>query len=148
MGFVVATKPTPRRRPAHAPTHAFQGDLRHFDEVDAALGAETFTAVIHFAGRKAVGESVKEPMLYYTHNIVGAVNLIEAMRKHGVKNVSEERREAARARRLARTKDATPLSPRSSSRPHAPCTATSNPRTSRLWSRTPSPPAPRMAAPN
>lgn len=47
-----------------------------------------FDAVIHFAGRKAVGESVQFPMLYYTHNIVGAVNLIEAMRKHNCKNVS------------------------------------------------------------
>lgn len=46
-----------------------------------------FDAVIHFAGRKAVGESVAAPMLYYTHNVVGAVNLIEAMRKHNVKNV-------------------------------------------------------------
>ena len=46
-----------------------------------------FDAVIHFAGRKAVGESVAEPMLYYTHNVVGAVNLIEAMRKHNVRNV-------------------------------------------------------------
>ena len=43
--------------------------------------------MVHFAGRKAVGESVEFPMLYYTHNIVGAVNLIEAMRKHGVRNV-------------------------------------------------------------
>ena len=46
-----------------------------------------FDSVIHFAGRKAVGESVEHPMLYYTHNVVGAVNLIEAMRKHDVKNV-------------------------------------------------------------
>jgi UDP-glucose 4-epimerase len=47
-----------------------------------------FDAVIHFAGRKAVGESVEFPMLYYTHNVAGAVNLIEAMRKHNCKNVS------------------------------------------------------------
>ena len=47
-----------------------------------------FDAVIHFAGRKAVGESVSQPMLYYTHNVVAAVNLIEAMRKHNLKNVS------------------------------------------------------------
>lgn len=47
-----------------------------------------FDAVIHFAGRKAVGESVEQPMLYYTHNIVGAVNLIEAMRKHKMKRVT------------------------------------------------------------
>lgn len=65
-----------------------KGDLRDAAAVDAALGAEKFDAVIHFAGRKAVGESVAEPMLYYTHNVAGTVNLIEAMRKHGVRNVS------------------------------------------------------------
>ena len=43
--------------------------------------------MVHFAGRKAVGESVSQPMLYYTHNVVAAVNLIEAMRKHSLKNV-------------------------------------------------------------
>ena len=48
-----------------------------------------FDAVIHFAGRKAVGESVEFPMLYYTHNVAGTVNLIEAMRKHKVKQVSQ-----------------------------------------------------------
>ena len=67
-----------------------KGDLRDAAAVDAALGAEKFDAVIHFAGRKAVGESVAEPMLYYTHNVAGTVNLIEAMRKHGVRNVSRE----------------------------------------------------------
>lgn len=46
-----------------------------------------FDAVIHFAGRKAVGESVEFPMLYYSHNVTGTVNLIEAMRKHKVKQV-------------------------------------------------------------
>ena len=43
--------------------------------------------MIHFAGRKAVGESVQQPWLYYTHNIVGSTNLMEAMRKHNVKTV-------------------------------------------------------------
>ena len=52
-----------------------------------AHGRRRFDAVIHFAGRKAVGESVAQPMLYYTHNVVSAVNLIEAMRKHSVRNV-------------------------------------------------------------
>ena len=65
-----------------------KGDLRDAAAIDAALGAEKFDAVIHFAGRKAVGESVAEPMLYYTHNVAGTVNLIEAMRKHGVRDVS------------------------------------------------------------
>ena len=44
--------------------------------------------MIHFAGRKAVGESVQQPWLYYDHNVLGAINLVEVMRKHNVKNVS------------------------------------------------------------
>lgn len=118
-----------RARARHRPLRPSipQGDLRFFDEIDKALGAETFTAVIHFAGRKAVGESVKEPMLYYTHNVVGAVNLIEAMRKHGIKNVSVGAGGGTSARAHARHTPHTP--PRSCSPPRAPCTATSNPRT-------------------
>ena len=46
-----------------------------------------FDVVVHFAGRKAVGESVTSPMLYYTHNLLGSINLVEAMRKHNCKNV-------------------------------------------------------------
>ncbi|KAK9814662.1 hypothetical protein WJX72_009401 [[Myrmecia] bisecta] len=64
-----------------------KADLRNFDDLDKAFAAEKFDAVIHFAGRKAVGESVDFPMLYYTHNVVGTVNLIEAMRKHKVYNM-------------------------------------------------------------
>ncbi len=47
----------------------------------------SFDAVIHFAGRKAVGESVQQPWLYYDHNVLSAINLIEVMREHNVKNV-------------------------------------------------------------
>jgi UDP-glucose 4-epimerase len=44
-------------------------------------------AVIHFAGLKAVGESVAEPQRYYRENIVGTLNLCEAMTRHGVKKI-------------------------------------------------------------
>lgn len=44
-------------------------------------------AVIHFAGLKAVGESVSEPMLYYNNNLVGTANLIEAMAEAGCKRM-------------------------------------------------------------
>jgi UDP-glucose 4-epimerase len=47
-----------------------------------------FDAVIHFAGFKAVGESVAQPLLYYDNNFVAGVVLLEAMQKHGVRNVS------------------------------------------------------------
>jgi len=64
-----------------------KGDLRNFEDLDKAFATEKFDAVIHFAGRKAVGESVEFPMLYYTHNVAGTVNLIEAMRKHKCKQM-------------------------------------------------------------
>jgi UDP-glucose 4-epimerase len=46
-----------------------------------------FDAVIHFAGLKAVGESVQKPLLYYDHNIVGTINLLKVMAAHGCKQV-------------------------------------------------------------
>lgn len=44
-------------------------------------------AVIHFAGKKAVGESVQNPLLYYHNNISGTLNLCEVMTEYGVKNI-------------------------------------------------------------
>jgi UDP-glucose 4-epimerase len=46
-----------------------------------------FDAVIHFAGRKYVNESVDNPLRYYDHNVAGTVELAKAMGKHGCKNV-------------------------------------------------------------
>ena len=45
------------------------------------------SSVIHFAGLKAVGESVEKPLLYYQNNISGSLQLFEVMKKHGVKNI-------------------------------------------------------------
>ncbi|HNB80315.1 MAG TPA: UDP-glucose 4-epimerase GalE [Rhodocyclaceae bacterium] len=64
-----------------------EGDIR-----DAACLARLFSdhdieAVIHFAGLKAVGESVAKPLLYYDNNVVGTIRLLEAMRAAGVRNL-------------------------------------------------------------
>jgi UDP-glucose 4-epimerase len=48
---------------------------------------EKFDAVIHFAGKKAVGESVAKPLLYYRNNVTGTLNLCETMASFGVKNI-------------------------------------------------------------
>ncbi len=48
---------------------------------------EKIDAVIHFAGKKAVGESVEKPLLYYNNNITGTLTLCEVMAAHGVKNL-------------------------------------------------------------
>ncbi|XP_073937095.1 UDP-glucose 4-epimerase isoform X1 [Castor canadensis] len=47
----------------------------------------SFKAVIHFAGLKAVGESVQKPLDYYRVNLTGTIQLLETMRAHGVKNL-------------------------------------------------------------
>ncbi len=46
-----------------------------------------YDLVIHFAGLKAVGESVKKPLKYYENNVGGTINLLESMKKYGVKKI-------------------------------------------------------------
>ncbi|WP_289423414.1 UDP-glucose 4-epimerase GalE, partial [Faecalibaculum rodentium] len=62
-------------------------DLRDKDALQDLFDKEDIDAVIHFAGLKAVGESVSKPIEYYQNNIGGTLNLVEAMRDHGVKNI-------------------------------------------------------------
>lgn len=59
-------------------------DLLDNDKLDSLFAAKSFDAVIHFAGLKAVGESVEKPLLYYRTNIDSSLNLLEVMEKHGV----------------------------------------------------------------
>jgi UDP-glucose 4-epimerase len=63
------------------------GDLRDRAAVDTALAGALPDAVIHFAGLKAVGESVRLPLHYYQNNITGTLVLCEAMAAHGVKTL-------------------------------------------------------------
>jgi len=62
-------------------------DLVDEAAVEAVFAANKYDAVIHFAGLKAVGESVKLPLLYYQNNISGTVSLLKAMGRHGCKNI-------------------------------------------------------------
>ncbi|PIE33316.1 UDP-glucose 4-epimerase GalE [candidate division KSB3 bacterium] len=59
-------------------------DLLDKDALDAIFSAESIDAVIHFAGLKAVGESVSIPLRYYHNNITGTLYLCEVMKAHGV----------------------------------------------------------------
>jgi UDP-glucose 4-epimerase len=59
-------------------------DVRDTSKVKSILVDEKIDAVIHFAGLKAVGESSKEPINYYSNNVQGALSLIEAMQEVGV----------------------------------------------------------------
>ena len=65
----------------------YEIDLRDATAVEKIFVAERFDAVVHLAGLKAVGESVEKPLLYYKNNIGGAINLVEAMERHGVKRL-------------------------------------------------------------
>ena len=65
----------------------FEADLLHRTAVEEVFESEHIDSVIHFAGLKAVGESVAKPLEYYHNNITGTLILCDVMRKHGVKNI-------------------------------------------------------------
>jgi UDP-glucose 4-epimerase len=64
-----------------------QGDIRDRAVLDEIFGRHAIHAVIHFAGLKAVGESVAQPLRYYDTNVHGSNVLFDAMARHGVKNI-------------------------------------------------------------
>jgi UDP-glucose 4-epimerase len=67
--------------------HVIEGDIRDSALLNRLFAEHTITAVIHFAGLKAVGESVTKPLEYYDNNIAGTVNLLRAMSKADVKKI-------------------------------------------------------------
>lgn len=62
-------------------------DLLDKEAMEKLFSSTKFDAVIHFAGLKAVGESVAKPLRYYGNNIVGTLNLLEMMASHGCKKL-------------------------------------------------------------
>ncbi|KAK4382486.1 UDP-glucose 4-epimerase GEPI48 [Sesamum angolense] len=58
-------------------------DLRDKPALEKLFASQKFNAVIHFAGLKAVGESVQKPLMYYDNNLVGTIVLLEVMAAHG-----------------------------------------------------------------
>ena len=65
----------------------YKVDLLDAPALTKVFDEEKIDAVIHFAGLKAVGESVTKPLEYYHNNITGTLILCDVMRKHGVKNI-------------------------------------------------------------
>lgn len=63
------------------------GDIRDGDALRGAMADHDIEAVVHFAGLKAVGESVAEPMKYYDNNVRGTLSLVQAMADCGVKTM-------------------------------------------------------------
>ena len=65
----------------------YQVDLLDREALDKVFAENKVDAVIHFAGLKAVGESVQQPLRYYHNNLTGTLILCEVMAAHGVKNI-------------------------------------------------------------
>ena len=65
----------------------YQTDMLDFDGMAKIFSENKVDAVIHFAGLKAVGESVSKPLEYYHNNIAGTLELLRAMRQYGCKKI-------------------------------------------------------------
>ncbi|MBQ6414485.1 UDP-glucose 4-epimerase GalE [Candidatus Saccharibacteria bacterium] len=62
-------------------------DLLDYEGMDKLFDENKYDLVIHFAGLKAVGESVEKPLKYYENNVGGTINLLKCMEKHNVKKI-------------------------------------------------------------
>ena len=65
----------------------YEADIRDREGLEKIFASEKIDSVIHFAGLKAVGESVQKPWEYYDNNITGTLTLVDVMRQHGCKNI-------------------------------------------------------------
>ena len=69
------------------PVKFYKADILDREALNHIFETEQIESVIHFAGLKAVGESVRKPLEYYHNNITGTLILCDVMRNHGVKNI-------------------------------------------------------------
>ncbi len=65
----------------------YEIDLLDFEKMDKLFEENDYDLVVHFAGLKAVGESVEKPLKYYENNVGGTINLLKCMKKHGTKKI-------------------------------------------------------------
>lgn len=65
----------------------YEVDLLDIDGMRSIFRGHDIGSVIHFAGLKAVGESVEQPLMYYRNNLAGTVNLLDVMTENGVKSL-------------------------------------------------------------
>ncbi len=78
---------TGNKEAIHPSAKFYKGDTLVFDDLDEVMKAEKVDAVIHFAAKLIVSESVAQPDFYYWNNVGGVANLIKAMANNGVKNI-------------------------------------------------------------
>jgi len=69
------------------PIDFIEGDIRDVESLRQVFSDNQFFGVIHFAGLKAVGESVAKPLMYYDNNVSGTITLLEVMAEYDVKNL-------------------------------------------------------------
>ena len=69
------------------PVKFYKADILDRAALEEVFNKEEIDSCIHFAGLKAVGESVAKPWEYYENNIAGTLTLVDVMRKHNVKNI-------------------------------------------------------------
>lgn len=65
----------------------YEGDINDDDMLEKVFSENDIDSVIHFAGLKAVGESVQKPLLYYSNNITGTLKMLAVMKKHGCNRI-------------------------------------------------------------
>ena len=65
----------------------YKYDLLEKEKLEEIFKKNKIDSVIHFAGYKAVGESVKKPLIYYSNNLISTINLLEVMQKYEIKNI-------------------------------------------------------------
>lgn len=81
----ISKTPAPCTTPRQVPF--VELDLKNYPAVERFFCEDTYDAVIHFAGLKAVGESVEKPIEYYENNVGGTLNLLKAMSKAGCRSI-------------------------------------------------------------
>lgn len=69
------------------PIHLIKGDVRHTELLESTIASYNIDAIIHFAGLKAVGESIGKPIDYYANNVQGTISLLQAMQLQQVKTL-------------------------------------------------------------
>ena len=65
----------------------YKGDVLDQELLNDVLNGHNFLGVIHFAAKKAVGESVQKPLMYYKNNVSGLISLLEVMSSHHISNL-------------------------------------------------------------
>ena len=65
----------------------YKGDILDRDILNKIFANEKIESCIHFAGLKAVGESVREPIMYYDNNLINTISLVEIMNEFNVKKI-------------------------------------------------------------